>query len=151
LNWLFEKTDDLSLDDPLPQASKPKAGGIHVSDSHIESLMGMGFTADQSRLALTKCDNNPERAIEYLFSHDMEQEAKEVAAESNVMQIEEPKDVKYDLEGCIVHLGSSYHAGHYVAYIKKNNEWVLYNDAKVAKSTEPALGKGTLYLFRKVD
>lgn len=51
----------------------------------------------------------------------------------------------------IVHLGRSVHCGHFVAYIKKNNEWILYNDSKVAQTTEPVLGKGYIYIFRRVD
>lgn len=38
---------------------------------------------------------------------------------------------KYNLKCVIVHLGKSVHQGHYVVYIKKNNEWVLYNDSYV--------------------
>lgn len=38
----------------------------------------------------------------------------------------------YDLQGVITHLGASIHAGHYVAHLKVDNEWVLFNDNKVA-------------------
>lgn len=57
----------------------------------------------------------------------------------------------YLLLACIVHLGKSVHCGHYVSYIKKNGEWILFNDSKVAKSAEPALHKGYMYIFRRID
>lgn len=50
-----------------------------------------------------------------------------------------------------MHLGKSVHCGHYVTYLKKNNEWILYNDAKVAKSEDPVLNKGYIYIFRRLD
>jgi ubiquitin carboxyl-terminal hydrolase 5/13 len=149
LAWLLDRMDDASLDDPLPKVSAPKAGGgIHVSEEHIQTLEMMGFSAAKARMALSKCDNNPDRAIEYLFSHE-EMEEEVAAPQEQIMEVEDPVSAKYDLHACVVHLGSSYQAGHYVCYIRKDNEWVLFNDCKVAKSTEPALGKGTLYLFKK--
>ena len=48
-----------------------------------------------------------------------------------------------------MHLGNSALAGHYVAYIKKNDKWILYNDNKVAETPDPVLGQGYLYLFKK--
>lgn len=51
----------------------------------------------------------------------------------------------------IVHLGKSVHYGHYVTYLKCDNKWVLFNDAKVAETNEPVLGKGYIYVFKRVD
>jgi ubiquitin carboxyl-terminal hydrolase 5/13 len=38
---------------------------------------------------------------------------------------------KYELHAVIVHLGKSVHSGHYIAYVKKQGKWILYNDSKV--------------------
>ena len=54
---------------------------------------------------------------------------------------------KYKLKCVVIHLGKSVHHGHYVVYIKKNNEWVLYNDEKVTIPESPVLGKGYLYIY----
>ena len=57
----------------------------------------------------------------------------------------------YNLQGFITHLGTSTHCGHYVAHLKKDDQWVYFNDAKVAITNEPPVGKGYMYFFRKVD
>jgi len=154
MNWLFEKIDDASLDDPLPQPKKALSSSIFISEENIQGLQNMGFTENQARIALRKTDNNLERAVDYLFSHDNVEEEEKVSSSQQAgegkMDVEDPPNVQYELYSCIVHLGSSYGCGHYVCYIKKDKEWVLFNDAKVAKSSEPALGKGSVYLFRKI-
>lgn len=58
----------------------------------------------------------------------------------------------YELYGFITHLGASIHAGHYVCHLKQAGEqgkWVYFNDAKVALTSEPPIGKGYMYFFRK--
>ena len=54
---------------------------------------------------------------------------------------------KYNLKAVIIHLGKTPHHGHYVAYIKKEGKWVLFNDDKVTIPEEPVLGKGYVYLY----
>lgn len=102
----------------------------------------MGFSVAQAKFALKKCEGNPERAIDYLFSH------------SSDMQIEENdekiENADYQLFSVVTHLGASTHSGHYAAHIMKNGECVLFNDNKVAATSDPPLGKGYLYFFRKV-
>ena len=39
----------------------------------------------------------------------------------------------YSLMAIISHIGKSTDHGHYVCHIKKNGQWVLYNDEKVGK------------------
>ena len=57
----------------------------------------------------------------------------------------------YQLKSFITHLGASIHAGHYVAHTRsEGNNWIYFNDDKVASSTQPPLGKGYMYFFRKV-
>jgi len=40
---------------------------------------------------------------------------------------------KYTLVGIISHLGKSTDHGHYVCHLKKDGQWVLFNDEKVSK------------------
>jgi uncharacterized UBP type Zn finger protein len=45
------------------------------------------------------------------------------------------KDLLYELAGYIVHQGSTGNSGHYVAYIREDGQWRLYNDDKVSEVT----------------
>lgn len=62
-------------------------------------------------------------------------------------EYEKPTYVDYELKAVIIHLGKSVHSGHYVAYIKTEKGWVLFNDEKVTTSNNPVLGKGYIYLY----
>jgi ubiquitin carboxyl-terminal hydrolase 5/13 len=57
----------------------------------------------------------------------------------------------YSLFAFITHLGTSVHSGHYVCHIKRDGQWIYFNDAKVAATTDPPIGKGYMYFFTKVD
>jgi ubiquitin carboxyl-terminal hydrolase 5/13 len=48
-------------------------------------------------------------------------------------------------------LGTGVHSGHYVCYLKRDDKWIYFNDAKVAQTNDPSKGKGYMYFFRKVD
>jgi len=53
----------------------------------------------------------------------------------------------------VTHLGSSTHAGHYVAHIRDVEappSWKYFNDAKVAHTVDPPIGKGYMYFFDRV-
>lgn len=47
-------------------------------------------------------------------------------------------------------MGTSTLSGHYVCHIKRNEQWVIYNDEKVAKSETTPKGLGYLYLYQRV-
>lgn len=47
----------------------------------------------------------------------------------------------------VIHLGKSVHSGHYVAYVRTEQGWVLFNDEKVTAASNPVLGKGYIYLY----
>lgn len=51
--WLFEKIDDLSLDQPLTKKQKVSQQ-IAVSNENIEMVVAMGFTTNQAKHALRK-------------------------------------------------------------------------------------------------
>jgi ubiquitin C-terminal hydrolase len=40
---------------------------------------------------------------------------------------------KYELNGIIVHYGSSLNSGHYVSYVKKDKKWFLCNDSQITE------------------
>ncbi len=43
----------------------------------------------------------------------------------------------YSLEGAIIHLGSSIQSGHYVSYVRRDNQWLYLNDNRVAVVDRP--------------
>ena len=47
------------------------------------------------------------------------------------------RDVTYELVGFVSHIGKNTGSGHYVAHIKKDGRWVIFDDQKVALSAEP--------------
>ena len=55
----------------------------------------------------------------------------------------------YELTAIISHMGTSHLVGHYVAHIKKDGLWYIFNDEKVAKSENPPIELGYLYLYRR--
>lgn len=42
---------------------------------------------------------------------------------------------RYSLQGFVSHMGASTAAGHYVAHVRKEGRWVIYNDEKVQSET----------------
>lgn len=42
-------------------------------NENIALVMSMGFSEIKSKIALEKTNNNVERAIDYLFSHDIDE------------------------------------------------------------------------------
>eukprot|EP00775_Hariotina_reticulata_P013148 gene13148-13278_t len=56
----------------------------------------------------------------------------------------------YQLMGIISHMGSNTACGHYVAHVKKDGRWVIFNDEKVAGSEHPPLSLGYMYIYRRV-
>jgi ubiquitin carboxyl-terminal hydrolase 5/13 len=65
----------------------------------------------------------------------------------------------FGLQSIVCHKGSSIHAGHYVAFIKKqipgeaDKAWVLFNDEKVAKGADAEEMKkfAYVYFFRRLS
>jgi len=89
--------------------------------------------------------------VDYLFSHEnAEQEAAQTQIEEEQQgggQEHLSGQTKYQLKAAIVHLGRNAHSGHYVAYVKKEGQWVLFNDEKVLASDQPAIEKGYYYIY----
>lgn len=70
-----------------------------------------------------------------------------VEKKEEAVELEKPAHVDYELKAVIIHLGRSVHSGHYVAYVKTEKGWVLFNDEKVTTAAHPVLGKGYIYLY----
>lgn len=145
--WILNKRENNSVD---KQSNLPGS----------ETLNAMGFSYHDANLALRKFDNNLERAADWLFSRpsDLDQDKEEMSARSKPVlsstnpdlkkQIREFNDTstgKYSLKAFISHIGNSTHSGHYVCHINQNSDlsdpghdqWVIFNDRKVALSKNP--------------
>ena len=109
----------------------------------IASVMEMGFTENEAREALEESEGNVALAIEWLFGPRQKRTRSSQRTDGNGV---------YELIGFVQHKGPSALCGHYVANIKRDGKWILYNDNKAAiypDDTPPQFGKGYLYLFQR--
>ena len=110
-----------------------------------------------------------ERAVDWLFSHpadetpvdayDSNANAVTVSNEGEKLAGHEGKPCAYRLQSVVMHKGSSLHAGHYVAFIRKEipgvvdgEDWVLFNDEKVVRGGDwnEVYKTGYVFFFRRV-
>ncbi|KAK5725852.1 ubiquitin C-terminal hydrolase Ubp14 [Elasticomyces elasticus] len=181
--WLFEHMEDEGIDEPIVEAGGVgggggggggggSGGGVAVSEESIENLGNMGFAAPQARQALKATGGDMERAVDWLFSHpdaggDFGDDAQpppsttseaggSAAVDVDVDVEEDTLPAKFGLKAIVCHKGSSIHAGHYVAFVRKALEggregWVLFNDEKVAlgSDAEEMRKFAYIYFFRR--
>lgn len=163
VTWYFSNMEDPAIQVPLRVKNKPKAGGDDAPAGLVSMMAEMGLPEKLCKRALKNCDNNVERAIEWAFSHmddpedgeDEPMENQETGADLSE-QYSCTKPGIYNLQSFVTHLGASVHAGHYVCHVHKNEAensdqqaWIYFNDAKVAKTDDPPVGKGYLYFLTK--
>jgi ubiquitin carboxyl-terminal hydrolase 5/13 len=167
-NWLFAHMEDPDIDAPVDFNG---GGGSKaaIDPEKIDSLCSMGFNIPQARQALKETDGDVERAVDWLFSHpdapgdfDDGNSGEASAATSEPKEKALPGSDKlpanFQLQSIVCHKGSSIHAGHYVAFIRKEipdehkSSWVLFNDEKVAKAGDVEEMKkfAYVYFFRRV-
>ncbi|CAH8605800.1 Ubiquitin carboxyl-terminal hydrolase 13 [Schistosoma haematobium] len=204
-NWLMEHLDDPDLNDPLSPPSgcqqqnkqkQPVAGpvtSINIDENAVEMMLAMGFSRQQSIIALQHKNGNLEQAADWALSNPDELETLLLQSEiamtnksstdagnnSNQTSSSGPPlsdgSSKYELFAFISHMGKSTNDGHYVAHIKRSflakcipheppvyhigspicggsdQEWIIFNDEKVAKSECPPHRHAYLYFFRRLD
>ena len=163
-NWLFQHMDDPDIDTPVNVGGKAGNSGATVDPEKIKSLGDMGFNAPEARQALKQTGGDLERAVDWLFSHpeatgdfDGGEEVQETPKE-RPMPGSDKLPANFQLQSIVCHKGSSIHAGHYVAFIRKevpgekHSSWVLYNDEKVAKAADIDEMKkfAYVYFFRRL-
>ncbi|ORX99167.1 ubiquitinyl hydrolase [Basidiobolus meristosporus CBS 931.73] len=149
MNWLFEHMEDPDIDTPLETAAATDTS--ESSDADIQMLTEMGFTPAQAKKALKETQNNMERAVEWLFSH-----SEDIMDEDSTEEPQTTKEpgngelpAKYKLSSFISHKGTSVHCGHYVAHVRKENQWYLFNDEKVVATPNPPIDEAYIYVFRR--
>lgn len=149
MEWIFSHMDDPDLNAPLIIEQPKSAGQAAASPDDVQMLCAMGFTAKQATKALLKCDNNLERAADWIFSHADELDEEEPSVSSSSTLPDGPG--QYTLRAFICHMGSSTACGHYVCHIRDSQgRWVLYNDEKVAISVTPPKDLAYMYLYQRI-
>ncbi|KAJ8392917.1 hypothetical protein AAFF_G00071210 [Aldrovandia affinis] len=168
ISWVMGHMDDPDFSAPLVLPGCSSAPGTTptetVSEEHLATIVSMGFSRDQATRALRATSNVLERAVDWIFSHLDDLESMEVseggrsAGESEGSREPPPPPGprvrdgpgKYELFAFISHMGSSTMCGHYVCHIKKDQQWVIFNDQKVCASEKPPKDLGYLYFYRRV-
>ncbi|ORY56367.1 ubiquitin carboxyl-terminal hydrolase 14 [Pseudomassariella vexata] len=160
LEWIMMRMDDPSIDEPfvLPCTSGSTA---EVDPQKIEQVCNMGFSVPQARKALKETGSDVERAIDWIFNH-MDDQGDYGDDAPDLAESAEPKEKKeagnadlpanFELHSIVCHKGSSIHAGHYVAFIRKIIDtqipkWVLFNDEKVVEAGDIEEMKKTAYVY----
>jgi ubiquitin carboxyl-terminal hydrolase 5/13 len=166
MGWVFEHNMDPDFNDPLPD--EVTGGGSMQSSSGVDEsvvstlVASLGaFTADQVRVALKETNGAADRAADWLFSHmdDLDgaiaavsQKPEDKAqGESGAKILLDDGEGQYSLIGMISHIGKNTSSGHYVAHVKRNGKWIIFNDEKVALSSKPPFEHAYLYLLQRND
>lgn len=166
MNWLLEHMEDPDINTPAPSAATP-ANASGANEEDIGTLMSLGYSKAQVERALGETNYNVERlvssiytidhtfrAADWLFSHPEELDAMMDVTETSQVNVQ--KDIcdgegKYELMAIISHLGKSTDCGHYICHVKRDEQWYVFNDEKVAKASSPPLSHGFVYIFRRCD
>ncbi|KAI0292227.1 ubiquitinyl hydrolase [Multifurca ochricompacta] len=164
MEWLFAHMEDPDIDSPIVQSAGASGGGPDPSPEQISMLADMGFSTAQARKALRETNGDPERAIEWLFSHPDdtgEDERLESLPDNNDNSSGKEKKnaalpgspalpARYRLRAFVSHKGPSVHSGHYVAHVRMDKDgWVLFNDEKVVRADPDSIQslKALAYLY----
>lgn len=128
----------------------------------------MGIDVTQAITALKMCNNDAQRAIEYIFDPDSANaqqgatgwQGPNASSRLTVATKADPLKMKlfapdsdsklYQLKAFISHMGPSTMCGHYVCHIRKDERWYIFNDNKVALSENPPKELGYLYFYERV-
>ncbi|PMB65381.1 Ubiquitin carboxyl-terminal hydrolase 14 [Beauveria bassiana] len=146
MEWLFGHMEDPDIDAPLVVEEQSSGGGSTADPEKIEMLGAMGFAAPQAKKALKETGGDMERAVEWLFSHPDDQGEYDEGTSAELATSQDPPGTAtlpalFQLQSIACHKGTSIHAGHYVAFLRKPNPedssgstWVLFNDEKVVEA-----------------
>ena len=140
--------------------SHPEQVEKFPGEESLPLLTSLGFDERQARAAIKAAKGDAEKAADWLFanSEDLdtavcqveETAEKETAEKETAFEMRDGKG-QYELTAFISHIGKSVGTGHYVAHAKHGNNWVIFNDEKVAKSESPPFAFGYLYLYKRKD
>lgn len=143
--WIMEHITDSDFTDPFIPPGTESSQFMPNADA-LMTIMSMGFSSEQATKALKATDNNVERAMDWIFSH---QDSLDNVGSPAPSEFKDGEG-KYQLIGFISHMGTSTMVGHYVVHLLKEGRWVIFNDSKVAVSENPPKDLGYMYLYERL-
>ncbi|XP_044766988.1 ubiquitin carboxyl-terminal hydrolase 5 isoform X1 [Coccinella septempunctata] len=143
--WIMEHIADSDFADPFVPPGTESAK-FNANPESLSIIMSMGFSEDHALKALKATDNNVERAMDWIFSHQSELEGSSAPSQPEFKD----GNSKYKLVAFISHMGTSTMVGHYVVHILKDGCWVIFNDEKVALSENPPKDLGYMYFYKRI-
>lgn len=153
MNWLLSHMEDPDIDDPISQ--EPQSAEVPVDEASIATLISFGFQEEVARKALMASGGDIEKATDWIFSHPEDSGSTDTDATSSATQADDTGvpdgNGRYKLMALVSHIGTSTHCGHYVAHVRKNERWVIFNDSKVGASSNPPKDMGYLYFFERIQ
>lgn len=166
MEWVFAHMEDADFNDPVPAAAAatpaPPGAPAAVDPESMMMLNSMGFSELHATAALKSCNGDVERAADWLFSHADDLNGamasiNPVVSNASVGAVPGAGTVpgldgigRYELFGVVSHMGGNTACGHYVAHVKTDGLWCIFNDRKVAKSAAgPPLELGYLYFYKR--
>ncbi|KAK9554067.1 ubiquitin C-terminal hydrolase Ubp14 [Aspergillus fumigatus] len=162
MNWLFSHMDDPDIDIPLVVSKVTGPANMALQDpSKVSQLIEMGIDEDRAQRALAATGGDVDRALDWVFSHPDERpeyKSGDCDSGSRLPGFNETPAI-YQLRAIVCHKGTSVHAGHYVAFVRKtlpgqdNPSWVMFNDEKVVGVDDIQDMKkfAYLYFFSRVE
>ncbi|KAI0495491.1 hypothetical protein KFK09_021792 [Dendrobium nobile] len=155
MNWLLAHMDDPDIDDPIHYG--PRDTGIIIDEASVETLISFGFEEVVARKALKASGGIIEKATDWIFNHPEATSSTmdtDATTSSNTQAIDgsvPDGNGRYKLLALVSHIGTSTHCGHYVAHVRKEGRWVIFNDSKVGASVDPPIDMGYLYFFERFN
>ncbi|KAJ5491777.1 Ubiquitinyl hydrolase [Penicillium expansum] len=160
MNWLFAHMEDPGIDEPLALDQVGTSGSTEQDATKIAQLGDMGIEASRAQRALAATDGDVNRALDWVFTHpdDVVEKEEPSVGDHNAQSHSGSVGLtglpaRYELRSIVCHKGTSVHAGHYVAVIRKTLSgqnglsWVMFNDEKVVKFEDVEAMKKTAYLY----
>lgn len=149
--WIMEHISDSDFSDPFVPPGRTTLGtegacSFNPDPDALQFILSMGFTREQAIKALKATDNNPERATDWIFSHQEELNSSDEPTPPEFRD----GDSKYRLVGFVSHMGESSMVGHYVCHLLREGRWVIFNDSKVALSENPPKELAYIYLYERL-
>lgn len=163
MEWLFAHMEDPDIDVPFVAPSTKSSN--EPDSSIVSSLMDMGFPEPRcQKAALATSNGGVEVAMDWIMQHmddaDIDDPV-QLGTTEDVSKSDSKDDsrvigttdgpAKYHVKAMACHKGSSIHAGHYVAFVKKQvdgkDDWVLFNDEKVVRGVDWQEASKTAYVY----
>lgn len=159
MNWLFAHMEDPDIDQPFTASQVAGKSARDQQDPiKVAQLSEMGIGDAHARKALAATDGDVNRALDWVFSHpddlgEDDNQNSEPQPDARETPGFSTTPARYQLQSIVCHKGSSVHAGHYVAFVRKalpgenKLSWVMYNDEKVVNVDDIQEMKKFAYVY----